>query len=111
MKGFGVLLRQNSLLVSAIIAKIPSRSFIQRRSNVLLRTNNLGKSRVFFARTIYKMSEVQEETKRPFKRLPTSVVPSNYQITLQPNLQDFKFKGSQVVDLEVINIDIQKHTR
>ena len=106
VKGFGVLLRQNSLLESATFAKLPSRSFIQRTSNVLLLTNNPRKSRVPFARTIYKMSEVQEDTKRPFKRLPTSVVPSNYQITLQPNLQDFKFKGSQIVDLEVISLYI-----
>ena len=46
----------------------------------------------------------EDETKKPFKRLPMSVVPSNYQITLQPNLQDFKFKGSQIVELEVIYI-------
>ena len=104
MKGLGVLFRQNSLEPSAIFAKLPARSFNQRKSNVALRTSSPRKSRVFFARTIFKMSEVQEETKRPFKRLPTSVVPSNYQITLQPNLQDFKFKGSQIVDLEVINL-------
>eukprot|EP00795_Rhopilema_esculentum_P013378 gene13378-4237_t len=49
------------------------------------------------------MSQGEEEKKKPFKRLPTSVVPSNYEIKLQPNLQDFKFKGSQIVDLEVKN--------
>jgi len=41
------------------------------------------------------------EAKVPFKRLPKSVIPANYQITLQPNLESFKFKGSQIVDVEV----------
>lgn len=53
-----------------------------------------------FTTTILKMSG-EDDAKKAFKRLPTSVVPSNYQITLQPNLQDFKFKGSQIVELDV----------
>ena len=44
---------------------------------------------------------IEGEERKPFKRLPTSVVPANYQITLQPNLETFKFKGNQIVDIEV----------
>lgn len=47
--------------------------------------------------------DAEQGTKKSFKRLPTSVVPSNYRITLQPNLQDFKFQGNQIVELEVEN--------
>ena len=66
--------------------------FIQRkRSRFLVYLRNFS---------IVNMSG-EGEAKVPFKRLPKSVVPANYQITLQPNLENFKFKGSQIVDIEV----------
>ena len=40
-------------------------------------------------------------TKKPFERLPTNVLPKNYNLTLQPNLTEFTFTGKEVIDVEV----------
>ena len=40
--------------------------------------------------------------KKPFERLPTSVLPRNYKLTLKPNLTEFTFTGEEVIDVEVI---------
>ena len=37
----------------------------------------------------------------PFERLPKSVSPINYQLTVQPDFNTFKFNGNVVIDLEV----------
>ena len=37
-----------------------------------------------------------------FKRLPTDVVPSNYNIILEPDLEKFIFKGSEDITLQVL---------
>lgn len=39
--------------------------------------------------------------KKPFERLPTSVLPKNYKLTLTPNLTEFTFAGEEVIDVEV----------
>jgi len=39
---------------------------------------------------------------KEFKRLPTSVVPTNYSLTLEPDLEKFWFSGTESVDV-VIN--------
>ncbi|XP_064598635.1 puromycin-sensitive aminopeptidase-like isoform X2 [Liolophura sinensis] len=39
--------------------------------------------------------------KKPFQRLPTDVVPVNYDIRLEPNLKTFVFKGSEKIDVQV----------
>ncbi|XP_071101495.1 puromycin-sensitive aminopeptidase-like [Haliotis cracherodii] len=39
--------------------------------------------------------------KREFKRLPTDVVPSNYNIRLKPDLDAFVFQGQEEIDVEV----------
>ena len=39
--------------------------------------------------------------KKAFERLPTNVLPKNYQITLHPNLTEFTFAGKEVVEVEV----------
>ncbi|PFX27024.1 Puromycin-sensitive aminopeptidase [Stylophora pistillata] len=39
--------------------------------------------------------------KKPFERLPTSVLPKNYKLTLTPNLSEFTFAGEEVIDVEV----------
>lgn len=39
--------------------------------------------------------------KKDFKRLSKSVAPSNYQITIHPNLETFTFTGSEIIDIEV----------
>ena len=45
-----------------------------------------------------KMSE-----KKPFVRLPTQVVPQNYALELQPDLQKFTFSGKLDITVQVIN--------
>ena len=42
--------------------------------------------------------------KKPFSRLPTNVVPSNYKLTLEPNLADFTFKGSEDITIQVSSL-------
>ena len=42
--------------------------------------------------------------KKAFSRLPTNVVPSNYQVKLTPDLKSFKFSGSEIIDVEVSSI-------
>ena len=39
--------------------------------------------------------------KKPFERLPANVVPSNYAITLKPDLKAFTFEGSEVISVKV----------
>ena len=39
--------------------------------------------------------------KKPFERLPASVIPTNYELTLQPNLTEFSFMGKEVIQVEV----------
>lgn len=34
--------------------------------------------------------------------LPADVVPKHYNITLEPNFETFKFKGTVVIDLDVV---------
>ncbi len=42
--------------------------------------------------------------KKPFERLPTDVVPSNYKLELRPDLKEFKFTGK--LDITV-NVSLQ----
>ena len=51
--------------------------------------------------TVEEGTAMAEVEKKPFKRLPTAVSPSNYAITLRPDLEKFTFKGSEVIDLQV----------
>jgi len=39
--------------------------------------------------------------KKAFKRLSKNVIPSNYNITLQPDLISFTFTGTSIIDVEV----------
>ena len=48
--------------------------------------------------------------KKPFSRLPTNVVPSNYKLTLEPNLADFTFKGSEDITIQVSLLTFFYHT-
>lgn len=41
---------------------------------------------------------------KAFSRLPSDVIPINYQITLTPDLQSFKFSGYEVVEVDVSHI-------
>jgi len=50
-----------------------------------------------FSRVIEKMSI----EKKPFHRLPTDVVPSNYAIRLKPDLEKFTFDGHEEIQIEV----------
>ncbi|KAK3736507.1 hypothetical protein QZH41_009395, partial [Actinostola sp. cb2023] len=42
-----------------------------------------------------------ESERKPFERLPSNVVPRNYNLTLQPALKEFIFSGNEVIDVEV----------
>lgn len=44
----------------------------------------------------YKMA-----TKKEFERLPKTVVPVNYKLKLQPDLQQFTFEGTVEIKVEV----------
>lgn len=39
--------------------------------------------------------------KKPFERLPTDVVPSNYKVELKPDLKAFTFEGKLEVTADV----------
>ena len=41
------------------------------------------------------------DTSTTFRRLPTTVKPTHYSLTLKPNLNDFTFEGTQQINLEV----------
>ena len=50
------------------------------------------------------LSRLQHSTmsqKKPFERLPSSVLPKNYKLSLKPNLTEFTFTGEEVIDVEV----------
>jgi len=42
--------------------------------------------------------------KAKFERLPTNVVPRHYELLLQPNLQEFTFKGKTIVQVNVSTV-------
>lgn len=54
-----------------------------------------------FCRPFYRQRDNMPE-KKPFQRLPTDVVPVNYDIRLEPNLKTFVFRGSEKIDVQVI---------
>lgn len=62
--------------------------------------------------TIYSVSEVIQTSKnmpekKPFERLSKDVIPVNYNLKLQPDLEKFTFDGSVVVATQArINIII-----
>ncbi len=39
--------------------------------------------------------------KKPFERLPTDVVPTNYKLELRPDLKLFKFTGTLDITMDV----------
>ena len=49
------------------------------------------------------------EEKKQFKRLPKSVKPTNYDLTLEPDLEKFSFKGSAVIDVQVRRIFVHSN--
>ena len=40
--------------------------------------------------------------KKPFQRLPSDVIPTNYKLRLQPDLQAFTFQGSSEISVQVM---------
>ncbi|KAL4217239.1 hypothetical protein ACF0H5_023690 [Mactra antiquata] len=53
----------------------------------------------FFVRKYNNLTTMP--AKEPFQRLPSSVVPVNYDITLKPNLKAFTFEGSESISVKV----------
>ena len=43
----------------------------------------------------------REKKPNEFSRLPTSVVPSHYFLTIRPELGDFTFSGSETINVQV----------
>ena len=39
--------------------------------------------------------------KKPFVRLPTAIIPLNYDLTIKPDLTKFTFEGSLIVTIKV----------
>ena len=56
--------------------------------------------------SVVGMSSVQ---RKPFEHLSTSILPSNYALTLHPDLEKFTFTGEETIDIEVGNIFICLH--
>ena len=48
---------------------------------------------------LHKMSE-----KKPFERLPKDVIPTNYKLRLQPDLEKYTFSGNVVITVQVSNL-------
>ena len=72
---------------------------------VLRSSRFLGVSLALFASSTARFSiaaTTMSSVKKRFERLPTSVLPKNYKLTLQPNLTEFTFTGEEVIDVEVI---------
>lgn len=46
-------------------------------------------------------AQASERPSKGFQRLPSNVVPKNYQVTLQPNLKTFVFEGEETVTVGV----------
>ena len=47
------------------------------------------------------MAEQDQAEKKPFERLPVDVVPINYKVQLQPNLEAFTFQGQLEITVKV----------
>lgn len=58
-------------------------------------------SSVFYCRYTTSCQTMKGESKAEFKRLPSTVTPINYNITLQPNLKSFTFTGSQSIKVKI----------
>jgi hypothetical protein len=43
----------------------------------------------------------QQETKNLFERLPQTIVPTHYDLTIQPFLETFKFNGNVTIHIQV----------
>ena len=53
---------------------------------------------------------IMTSAKKHFKRVPTSVVPRNYKLTLKPNLAKFIFIREEVIDVEVCGASSKTET-
>jgi hypothetical protein len=42
-----------------------------------------------------------QDTKILFERLPKTIVPKHYDLTIQPFLDTFKFNGNVIIDIQV----------
>ena len=47
-------------------------------------------------------SEMADQEKKPFERLPTDVVPRNYKVELKPDLKALTFEGKLEITCEVL---------
>ena len=64
----------------------------------------VGARLLLFASTTVRFSTatiIMTSAKKHFERLPTSVLPKNYKLSLKPNLTEFTFTGEEVIDVEV----------
>ena len=43
----------------------------------------------------------EQEEKKLFERLPQTIVPVHYNLTIQPFLETFKFNGTVIIDIQV----------
>jgi len=58
----------------------------------------------FAIRTFKSSAAIMEKTARGFERLPKSVVPINYEITIKPDLVALVFEGSESITLKASSL-------
>ncbi len=67
-------------------------------AHAALWTASVGKVPLYY---YLVFSSVMAADKKPFERLPTDVVPSNYKLELRPDLKEFKFTGKIDITVDV----------
>lgn len=88
-------------MFSCHLTAVLSKRLLQ--SQVFLSVFPLKQVRTAFkSHLVYRYLSIMSEERKPFERLPANVVPRNYNLSLQPDLQKFVFSGSEVVSVEVI---------
>ncbi|CAF0829122.1 unnamed protein product [Didymodactylos carnosus] len=58
--------------------------------------------RIYLSSILPKIIMVTENNDKPlFQRLPITIIPTHYDLTIQPHLDTFKFDGSVIIDLQI----------
>ena len=77
----------------------PKNLILSPPQNICLPANNIvfsAKNQQISVALKFKMSD-----KKAFERLPSTVTPVNYAVTLKPNIPNFTFEGSEDITVKV----------